>query len=81
MWIRTQDKKKLITRISGISVQKNFGSRSKFSLVVAYGGAASLEMATEVLGQYTSEEEALAELQRLQEHINSGIDQVFTMAE
>ncbi|BBF43642.1 hypothetical protein lbkm_2330 [Lachnospiraceae bacterium KM106-2] len=69
MWIRTQNKKELV-EVQRVNVARIFGDKKKKAILWGYTTARSLFSEGRVeLGKYSSEEAAIAEMDRIEEYL------------
>ena len=79
VWIRTQDRKQLLTKIIKLSVSKNFGSKQKAVIMAEYESNSLFGNPQIAIGQFLTESAALEELTHIEKFIDgkeSGIYQV-----
>nr|AOE12210.1 hypothetical protein [uncultured bacterium] len=70
MWIRTQDKKKLM-QITSFSITRNYGGKLKFAVVGSIAGASAFSN-LKIVGLYKTEDETLQELDVIQKYLETG---------
>lgn len=70
MWVRTQDKKKLM-KISSFSITRNYGGKLKFVLLGSIAGA-SASRNLKIVGLYKTESEVHQELDIIQKYLETG---------
>ena len=80
MWVRTQDNKQML-KVNSFSITRNYGGKLKFALVstTAISGFFSSQSST-ILGLYTTESDAIQELDRIQNHLYGSHEGVYQVS-
>jgi len=78
MWIRSQDRKQIL-RVNGLGITKVFGGKKK-GVIIAYTNSPSLlDASNSVVAQYDTEDEAMMELNRFEEHLVEAPNSIFNL--
>jgi|AntAceMinimDraft_5_1070358.scaffolds.fasta_scaffold291562_1 hypothetical protein len=78
MWIRTQDKERLL-QVGNFSLTRNYGGKKKFA-VVGTIIVNSLFGSQEVLALYNTKSEAIQELDRIQKYLGSNDKETYQIS-
>lgn len=79
MWVRTQDKKKMLL-VNSFSITRNFGGKQKFVLMGTIATSSFFGSQSTILGFYTTESDALQELDKIQKQLESSQTGVYEIS-
>lgn len=78
MWIRSQDKRQVL-QVSGLGLSKVFGGKKKGTIIAFMNSSSVLDSSNSIVAQYETVEDALAELNRFEEHLEESTNSVFKL--
>ncbi len=76
MWVRTQDKKQML-QVNSFSIARNYGGKRKFALMGTIATSSLFGSQSTILGSYTTEYDAIQELDSIQNYHQEGHEGVY----
>lgn len=76
MWVRTQDKKKML-QVNSFSITRNFGGKQRYALTGTTATSSFFGSQSIILGFYTTEPDALQELDSIQNYFKGSQEGVY----